>query len=245
MGSDALALARLKKLLQFILLRRTTGVLELPTRTDLRVTLRFSDEERVHYHTVERSVIDNIDTALNHCNTTQSTCINVLQQINELRLICDQGTHRTPKKATAAESRSWNSQTAQAAFEALIAASSLLCFNCGVNLTTAEDAVGLTLPLLNCLSSPQMFSCLRIACAHCIERNSYLSCGHLNPLCAKASVALTPGVFVSTASSPSSSNTGSECKALPTKVNALVEDLKAIDGPQKRYVHSGISSSRR
>jgi SWI/SNF-related matrix-associated actin-dependent regulator of chromatin subfamily A3 len=242
MGSDGLAIARLKRLLQCILLRRATSIVDLPKRNDLRITLRFT-EERVHYQTAERNVITNIDAALNHSNAPQSTYLNVLQQINELRLICDQGTHRTLGKSQASQLRGWDPKTAQKAFEALTAAGSLLCFKCGFDMDIVEDALGLGSNLANYRYSPQMYSCLRVFCAGCVGQNAHLSCGH-NPTCEKASVAKTPGEAQSNASLPSSNHNALEGEALPTKVQALLQDLQSLPEGHKKYVYarSAVSS---
>lgn len=233
MGSDRLAIARLKRLLHYVLLRRATGILQLPKRNDLRIALQFRDEERAHYQTVERNVIDNIDAALNHRNTPQSTYLSVLQQINELRLICDQGTHRSLRKAQASHTRGWNSRAALKAFETLTAAGSLLCFRCGFDMDTAEDALGLGSDLTNYFCSPQMHSCLRVFCASCVGQNAHLSCGH-NPTCAKASVAAKSGGSQSNSSSPSANSSALEEEPLPTKVRALLQDLQNLPEGHKR-----------
>jgi SWI/SNF-related matrix-associated actin-dependent regulator of chromatin subfamily A3 len=174
MGSDHLALSRLKRLLRYILLRRATGILQLPKRNDLRVTLQFSDEERIHYQTIERNVVSSIDATLNHSNTPHST-LNVLRQINELRMICDQGTHRSLRKAQASQPRGWNSQAAERAFEALTATGFLLCSKCGFDIDTVGNATGLGSNLTSHMGSPHMHSCLRVFCAACVEQTNQLS----------------------------------------------------------------------
>lgn len=55
-GDHELAVSRLKRLLGFVLLRRNQGTVKLPKRTDLRITLQLSQEERVLYNSVETRV---------------------------------------------------------------------------------------------------------------------------------------------------------------------------------------------
>ncbi|KAF2129963.1 hypothetical protein P153DRAFT_227886 [Dothidotthia symphoricarpi CBS 119687] len=49
-GHNDIAITRLRRLLQCILLRRTKGVVVLPSRTDLKFTLKLSGEEQCHYN---------------------------------------------------------------------------------------------------------------------------------------------------------------------------------------------------
>jgi SWI/SNF-related matrix-associated actin-dependent regulator of chromatin subfamily A3 len=234
MGSDRLALDRLKRLLRYVLLRRATGILQLPKRNDLKVTLQLRDEERAHYQTIERNVVNSIDTALNNSATTQST-LNVLRQINELRMICDQGTHRSLRQAQASQPRGWNSQAAERAFETLTATGSMLCSKCGFDIDTVGDAMGLGFNLPSHICSPYMHSCLRVFCAACVEQHDQLSCGH-EPICAKALIRLKPGESRSAASTPSTENTAVDAEPLPTKIQALVEDLQSLPKGHKRCV---------
>jgi SWI/SNF-related matrix-associated actin-dependent regulator of chromatin subfamily A3 len=234
-GSDRIAVARLKQLLRCILLRRATGILQLPEREDLRVTLRFTNEERAHYQNVERSVLNNIDAALNRSIAPQSTYLNVLQQINELRLICDQGTRRSARKAAVPSLHNWNSTVAQKAFDTLTTADSTLCFDCGIDLNGIEDRSTLRSEFVNFQSNIQMFSCLRMVCAYCVDQMTHVSCGH-SPPCAKASATITPGTMRPNSASPSSSENEASTKLLPTKVKALIDDLQNLPEGTKRYV---------
>lgn len=91
-GNNKVAVAHLKGLLQCILLRRSQGSVQLPPRTDLRLTLQLRGEERKHYATVETNVARSIDSALHATTHTPTVVSSIIQQINELRLICNLGT---------------------------------------------------------------------------------------------------------------------------------------------------------
>ncbi|CAN9284978.1 unnamed protein product [Alternaria alternata] len=121
-GDNNTAISRLKRLLQCILLRRSKGSVKLPERTDLRHTLQLSEEERQHYATAENNVARSIDAVLGANTNTAFNVTSIIQQINELRLICDLGVYRKPPKPVSfAENNTWNTRVAQRALNALTA----------------------------------------------------------------------------------------------------------------------------
>lgn len=240
-GSEDVAIARLKKLLQSILLRRATSVIHLPTRTDFKVTLQLSYLERQYYDTIESNVATSIDVALNTAVTPQASYINVLQQINELRLICNLGMHRSlAKKPSSAPIDRWDSIAAQKAFEILATSEDLLCFNCRLELDSSENGHELSLDSFPRHGSHQMYSCLRIICANCDRLHLEQPCGHCPP-CAKAPVAYERGKMPSNVSSPTNSKSDMEARdtPLPTKIRTLIEDLLSLPRQIKRYVSIG------
>jgi SWI/SNF-related matrix-associated actin-dependent regulator of chromatin subfamily A3 len=52
-GQNTIAVARLKRLLRCILLRRSKGIVDLPRRIDKVISLCLSDKERSHYNSVK------------------------------------------------------------------------------------------------------------------------------------------------------------------------------------------------
>jgi SWI/SNF-related matrix-associated actin-dependent regulator of chromatin subfamily A3 len=229
---NEVAVGRLKRLLRCILLRRAKGTIDLPHRTDNVVTLKFNDDEREHYSEIEKSIARDIDDALEQqTNTSQGALLSVLQRINELRLICNLGVHRRRVSKRPLESTfdRWDSFSAQKAFEALASVENLACVQCGLNLSTVDVDDMLGTHLANNNYTPQLYQCLRMACASCFWQNSdLLCCGH-NPSCPRAPVSH---------SARSRSNTASpSCEAvetvLPTKVKALVTDLKKLPSQTK------------
>jgi SWI/SNF-related matrix-associated actin-dependent regulator of chromatin subfamily A3 len=229
---NEVAVGRLKRLLRCILLRRAKGTIDLPHRTDNVITLRFNDDERAHYDEIEKIIASDIDNVLEQqIETSRGAFLSVLQRINELRLICNLGVHRrrVSKRPLECTFDSWDSFSAQKAFEALASADNLACVQCGLNLSTVEvdDMLGTNLSNKDC--TPQLYQCLRIACASCFWQNSDpLCCGH-DPPCPRAPVSY---------SARSRSNTASPSRepveiVLPTKVKALVTDLNKLPSQTK------------
>ena len=120
------AIRRIKRLVHSILLRRTQGVVNLPARNDLRYTLKFNQHEREHYNMVQSNVASKIDAAIS--GPSQSTTFtSIIQQINELRLICNLGTHRRAKNTALPTSTIWDQRTAQKALTTLATTEVVTC----------------------------------------------------------------------------------------------------------------------
>jgi hypothetical protein len=229
--SHDVALNRLRFLLRCILLRRAKGTIELPKRVDIVVPLQFSSEERLHYATLENSVAKNIDIALHHStNQAQSAYLTVLQQINELRLTCNLGLHRK-RRSRETSILTWNIKTAQRAFDTLTTAEVLMCFQCGLSLDNADANALLGFELQSRSYYHQLYQCLTVVCATCVQSSFELSCGH-QPSCSRAPVSQFPE---SSASSPSDTTSASDYVLLPTKVTALLDDLMSLPEGTKRY----------
>ncbi|KAH8622166.1 hypothetical protein IG631_23272 [Alternaria alternata] len=221
-GDNNTAISRLKRLLQCILLRRSKGSVQLPERTDLRHTLQLSEEERQHYATAENNVARSIDAVLGANPNTAFNVTSIIQQINELRLICDLGTYRKPPKPVSlAENNTWNTRVAQRALNALTATNSICCKSCGEiqDGTRYDNSFGTNLYATRLW----LFSCFSIACESCMARNPSTRCSCVRQ-CPVALVTHAPGTMDSGASSPVEWPSDSE-EVLPTKVNALVNDL--------------------
>ena len=233
-GHNDTAISRLKRLIQCILLRRTQGVVKLPTRTDLKFTLKFSQDEQKHYSTVENRVASTIDAALNNLSHSATAFASIIQQINELRLICNLGIHRqSVKRAPIRRNDVWDSQTAQRSLTAWATTETIICNLCGLDLdaSVAGDGLGSTPGL--CSSRVQLFSCLTIHCENCLSQGLRRQCGCM-PSCPSATVLYTAGSTESEVSSPAESLSDQDGQSLSTKVKALVTDLFRQPSGMKR-----------
>jgi SWI/SNF-related matrix-associated actin-dependent regulator of chromatin subfamily A3 len=224
-GNNRVAVSRLKHLLNYILLRRNQGAVQLPERTDLRYTLQLSPEERTHYETVESRIAQSVDVAIGDTTSIGTTFARIIQQINELRLICNLGSRRkSPKGDAARRPQIWNSRVAQKAMDAMAATESMSCNSCGLLLDDTDinsyTGSGLSLNLLRCW----LFSCLKIICETCVSRNAMTRCD-CTTICSTAIVTHAPVGLESGASSPAGPSSDMEEKPLPTKIQALVNDL--------------------
>ncbi|KAF1952458.1 hypothetical protein CC80DRAFT_552277 [Byssothecium circinans] len=223
-GSESEAIARLKRLLRYILVRRATNIIHLPSRTDLMHTLQFSSEEREHYDTIEGSVATNIDAVLGRSKSRQSTYLNVLQLINELRLLCNLGLQRPSKRVAISDVASWDTAAAQKAFITLASTDALSCHICSLSPDASYDSLGLCSELAPLQQRHQLHSCLRFVCAGCIHQISEPTCGHV-PVCSKAFVTHMPGMTTPSAVSPLGPLDDIDARSLPTKIEALIKDL--------------------
>lgn len=87
------AVERLKKLLQYIMLRRPTNIITLPKRTDTVISLQFDAQERAKYQQSAQATIHCLDDLL-HSNATPGGHKNAVTKINALRMACNLGCQR-------------------------------------------------------------------------------------------------------------------------------------------------------
>lgn len=230
-GSSDLALTRLKRLLRYILLRRATGIIDLPPRRDLKITVQLSREEQERYKAVESTVVNNLDAVLSASGSSQATYQNVLHQINELRLICNLGVHRAFSKSHAPAPTMCQPAIAQGVWQTPIRQGKILCWSCFGEIDSIGDAPTNGYSADPYSQRPQMFSCLRVLCTGCLSLNDGLFCGHYPP-CAPI-----PTNFPISSQSHISSQVDERATdevPLSTKVKALVEDLLGVPQQTKR-----------
>lgn len=84
------AVKRLKKLLQYIMLRRPTNIIALPKRTDTVLSLKFDEQERAKYQKSAQATVQCLDDLL-HSNATPGGHKNAVTKINALRMTCNLG----------------------------------------------------------------------------------------------------------------------------------------------------------
>ncbi|KAF2178229.1 hypothetical protein K469DRAFT_675844 [Zopfia rhizophila CBS 207.26] len=208
-GLSGVAVDRLKRLLLCILLRRAKGNVELPLRVDTVLTLQFNNEEFAHYTAIEGRVVNAIDAALTNGKVvSQGTYLSVLQQINELWLICNLGIHRRKaslNRLPKSQLGTGDSFAAQKALDALVTAGYLLCSRCSLNQDAIEVEDTLSTELSGNAPSVQLHQCLRMICSSCVQRHVRLSCGHQSP-CPRAPVFPFFSKLSPSASSPSNAD---------------------------------------
>lgn len=234
-GDDEEAVKRLKWLSACLLLRRAKATISLPARRDMTCAVDFSREERAAYEEMRQQTITKIDEAL-HTGSEASRAgvyVNVLQQIESLRLICNLGLHYHTRHSRAVESSSaadeW-AAAAQQAFNVQRGMGPIVCLQCS---STTE----LTEALLDDTSQPaQFFRCLRFACSDCVQKlqraDRALGCGH-KPSCLMAPVSVSHSVLEEVPAA-ASALASTPHTALPSKVQALVADMKAVPADVKR-----------
>jgi SWI/SNF-related matrix-associated actin-dependent regulator of chromatin subfamily A3 len=126
-GSEQLAVKRLKKLLQFTMLRRPGTILNLPDRHDFREMLQFSAVEQRAYDVAKQVAIQSLDAAL-MAERKQYAFINALQKINALRIFCNHGKATMPASPgenaqdSGDDPGEWNAKRAEQALRELSAA---------------------------------------------------------------------------------------------------------------------------
>lgn len=101
-GEDEKAVNRLKYLSASLILRRPKGTISLPPRRDVQYPVDFSTGERQAYEEIRNRAIVKINEALQSGSepTKAGAYVNVLQQIESLRLTCDRGPalpHQAPR----------------------------------------------------------------------------------------------------------------------------------------------------
>lgn len=213
------------------MLRRPKATISLPARRDLRFPVDFTSYERKAYENVREQAISRIDEALHSGSEASkgSAYINVLQQIEALRLICDMGVHyrwRHDEPKTLGDATVEWTATAQQAFNTQREMDTITCLQCASSLTLTET-------LLDENSSadklPCFFRCLRFCCGDCIikthRHGRHVNCGH-SPSCPGASVSVSEGALEDL---PLLDGLNPRHDLiLPSKIQALVTDIKSL-----------------
>jgi len=239
-GEDEEAVKRLKRLSACLLLRRAKETISLPFRRDTMCAVDFSREERAVYDEIRQQAITKIGEAL-HMDSEASRAgvyVNVLQQIESLRLICSLGLHYHTRHNRTMQgcfsvANEWAS-AAQQTFSVQREMGPVVCLQCS---SVTELAEALLDDASLSQLTPQFFRCLRFACGDCTQKlqraNQAIGCGH-KPSCPMASVSIgrsvleeVPAVVSSQASTPHA--------GMPSKVEALVADIKVLPADAKGY----------
>lgn len=218
---------RLKHLSASLILRRPVTTIALPPRRDLHIPVVFSNEERHAYEVIRNKAIISIDQAL-HPGTNPSssdTYINILQQIESMRLICNLGMfyESRHRDILLGLQQGW-AALAQQVFNAQRQIGTIICMQCSSN-------IGLSETLFDTIDGKregQYFRCLKFCCGECMERlfesKTEIRCGHI-PHCPTGTVSLVGQATedVPSLGMPPEPQTGLE---LPSKIKALIKDIK-------------------
>ncbi|EHK42608.1 hypothetical protein TRIATDRAFT_224421 [Trichoderma atroviride IMI 206040] len=236
-GQDEEAAKRLQRLSACILLRRPKTTINLPPRQDLRCPIDFSREEREMYAAIREQAIIRIDEALqsNSERSRASVYVNVLQQIESLRLVCNLGLHyhaRHQKSLNVpAEASDWTGD-AQQTFNVQRGMGPIMCVQCSSTLELTETLLD---DSSTAYQNPTFSRCLKFVCGDCMQRMSKagrkLGCGH-RPPCPTASVSISTNIFEDVSDIVPHQIEASSI-TLPSKINALVADIKSLPSDTK------------
>ncbi|KAG6358592.1 hypothetical protein INS49_012110 [Diaporthe citri] len=233
------AISRLKYLSASLVLRRPKTTISLPPRQDRQYPIDFSPEERKMYEEVRSKAIITIEEALQPRPDTSSgvvSYVNVLQQIESLRLICNLGLSYRPGHGGTAQipKDDWISM-AQRTFNTRRELDPISCLHCSSDIGLAESLLDPS----DSKREGQFFRCLKFCCGECVEKAHRLrqevGCGH-RPPCLGTTVSLV-GKAMEEAGSLEPARLQGDFK-LPSKIQALVKDIKALPMATKCVVFS-------
>ena len=245
-GEDEEAVKRLKHLSACLLLRRAKGTINLPRRRDTQCPVDFTREERAIYDKMQQQAITRIDEALHKDSETSRTGIyvNVLQQIESLRLFCNLGLHYHTRHdkfpQSYPETDNWAS-VAQQTFNVQQEMGPIICLQCSSALEMTEALLDNSTATLH---TPLFSRCLKFLCGDCTRKldraGRIAACGH-SPSCPMAPVSTSSSVLeeISDLISP---QVKPLLIGLPSKVEALVSDLKTLSPDVKWYFFNATSS---
>ncbi|KAK8026414.1 hypothetical protein PG991_003470 [Apiospora marii] len=237
-GEETKAVERLKLLSQFLLLRRPKNTINLPARHDLNCPVEFTRDERTVYEKMRMQTITKLDEALSdeRGSYKAGSYMNVLQQIESLRLFCNLGLQFQSRHALRVKSspmgetitpENW-SLRAQEAFQSHRDMQTMVCLQCDSALEIAETLLDEDTPQM-----AHFASCLRFACANCTNklnrRNRSFQCGH-QPSCPSHLVSLS-GAALDDAPGLGDLSIDEASTGLSSKVQTLISDLKSQARP--------------
>jgi SWI/SNF-related matrix-associated actin-dependent regulator of chromatin subfamily A3 len=241
--SDPNSIAKLKLLVNSLSLRRPKETVYLPFRRDRRIPLQFCPKERQYYEFIRTQTRQRLSLAAEELGCI--TFINALKWVNELRLICNHGIRNCNAawEVVAQDGMAlvWTEQLAQNLFDSLDQVNLATCSSpdCCQDLSSeplTDDA--------NITDECWAGASMRLLCLSCIQGRSredevfFPVCNHI-PRCSRTtSFSQNPVAQVPQLSQ-------FQCFAqLPTKVQALVEDLCQVTSQTKRLFKSSSLLSR-
>lgn len=225
------ATQRLRRMIRCIMLRRSREVVSLPPRKDLICRLDFGAEEWKAYDTLKRQTLDSQLTT----NPNQGK-VSAFQMIAKLRLFCNLGYYYRRSPAESPEHALWDERVAQLTFDDLVSAAAANCSVCRVDLSTSTTEAADN--DFNDSGKPLLFSCKWLVCPGCISLcQEAVTCGCSPERTKHASYQ------VSTLSQASDTSAVALDKSheLPTKIAAVLEDIKTHAAEEKWYALDSIS----
>jgi SNF2 family DNA or RNA helicase len=231
------AVNKLKLLSRCLVLRRAKRILALPPRTDLRCPVDFDKLERALYDDIRNQTIIRFDDAE---LSKPNSFFNFLQQIESMRLVCNMGLRYTTRhdKTKPRDRKSW-AENAQKSFniQRNILMNNMRCSQCSSSLEVTESLGDDSGPQ----DSPYFFQCLKYACAECSSKNRIhkqkMACG-CTPVCPIAPVSLSNSAFEEIGDVLEEPHWIQSPDHGPSKVKALLEDLRQQDEDVKCIVFS-------
>jgi len=233
-GDVVEAVKILKRLSGCLLLRRPKETINLPPRRDLRCDVEFSVDERALYNEIKSRTIANFTetTPEGTDRSSSTTFVNIIQQINSLRMICNMGLRyhsrydNTPAEFGSQGQTNW-AEVAQQAFDFQCEAGSIICQLCLSSLDVTETL----LDEPENQTQPRFSQCLRFICSECTQRlhrgSKSISCGH-SPSHPTAPISTShTDLEEATVSMPLMDDYQTSLIGLPSKVISLVTQLQA------------------
>ncbi|KAF3767249.1 hypothetical protein M406DRAFT_328339 [Cryphonectria parasitica EP155] len=226
-GDDEKGIQRLKYLSASLVLRRPKTTISLPCRRDLKYPVEFSRQEREAYEAIRGQAIMNIDEALQSGSDPSKgvAYVNVLQQIESLRLFCNLGLHYYIRHDLSKRlNDSWEA-VAQQTFNAQREMDPVSCLHCSSSLEVTESL----LDPVDGKGEGKFFRCMQFCCGECVGKiqrsRAEVACSH-SPPCPGATVTLIGQAVEEIASLQTlHPRTGLD---LPSKIQALVTDIKCL-----------------
>jgi hypothetical protein len=236
-GEDETAVDRLKYLSSCLLLRRPKATISFPPRHDLICPVEFRNEERELYDKTREQAIVSINEALHNASDSSfhGGFVNVLQQIESLRLFCNLGLyyhsrHATTDKDEKQHETPWQ-LIAQQSFNCQQEMGSIICMECSSNLGLAEALLN---DSVDAKKLPRFFRCSKFCCAECYshlyESGQKIKCGH-SPCCPDAPVSL--GGDALEEHSQLEIQQPRAGLSMPSKIEALVTDIRGRPRDEK------------
>ncbi|KAI0466179.1 SNF2 family N-terminal domain-containing protein [Xylaria cf. heliscus] len=236
------AVRRLKILSRCLILRRPKATINLPLRTDFRHAVDFTPDERALYDDVKTQTIATVrEATYGEPNRAAPRFVNVIQQINQMRLICNLGLHYSSRHGhhdcDPPQATDWE-KIAQPTFNFQYETTTLACESCGAPTNMTETLLDDS----GTVSKPLFSQCLRFFCSDCTQlpqRDSRtISCGH-HPPHSMATVSLNRSAFEENSIVAENHPTSMFSSAgLPSKVTVLVTDLTYQPADVKSIVFS-------
>lgn len=234
-GEDEEAVKRLKRLSLCLVLRRPKTTIELPRREDLECPVEFTADEKEAYTAIHQQAIVRIDEVLqsNGATSSSNVFVNVLQQIEALRLFCSLGMRYNKRHRLSgsldAQDGDWN-RVAQRVFNTQRQMGSITCLQCTSFLDITESIFEYGDQLRQ---EGRFFKCLKFLCVECTRKSaSVLRCGH-KPSCPAAKVLVDSNAFEETEDIDVNIPVGPSPQ-FPSKIKALVADLQSLPTDVKR-----------
>ena len=229
-GRDKEAAARLQRLSSCLILRRPKATVQLPPRHNKECPVEFTAPEREAYESLKDKTATAIDEALlqGHTLGRSGKYINILQQIESMRLFCGLGLHYHSRhdigSLASHTPTSWETVASQT-FRMQLEMGSIQCCQCHI-------VIDLTQSLLDDSITRNLLSsrCLKFACAECSAniagRKTTMDCGH-RPPCPTAQFSTRMDTMEGEGVPEERAPVIAHPSALPSKIRALIFDISS------------------